>query len=176
MNGSDVYITSFRSITMFCRTNNICGIFPIFTSNMRIFYRILSVPHNTVMDLYNVMKITLQMNLEDTLTLLHLIQVSYKIVTWCGSTSFSIFVLYEWSYVGTYNVLHIPFTVLHKHFIEDSQKRYYFLDLDFSHYYFGPLLYRHSMILLVNGTFHVPVSFLSPQCSKPRTWIRYMLK
>ena len=45
-----LHITSFKSITLFCGTDNIMRIFPTFK-----FLVLLSVPQNNVMDLNNVM-------------------------------------------------------------------------------------------------------------------------
>ena len=50
------FITLFKYITMFCGTDNNSQYIPhIFRLNMGIFYGILSVPQNTVMNLNNVM-------------------------------------------------------------------------------------------------------------------------
>jgi hypothetical protein len=50
-------ITLCRSIIVSCGIVNILRNIPMFSLNVRIFSRILSVPHNIVMDLNNVMRV-----------------------------------------------------------------------------------------------------------------------
>ena len=51
-------ITLFRSIRVFCGTDNISGIFLDIVLMSRIFCMTMLVPHKTIMDLNNVMKPT----------------------------------------------------------------------------------------------------------------------
>ena len=55
-----LFITLFRSKTMFGETDNIYGVFFTFSLYTEIFCKILLVPHNIVMDLNNVMLLTLE--------------------------------------------------------------------------------------------------------------------
>ena len=50
-------MTSFISMTMLCGLTLWCKIFPVFSMNVKIFYKIPSIPLNIVMDLNNVMKV-----------------------------------------------------------------------------------------------------------------------
>ena len=49
-------ITLFRSITMFCGTDNILKNILILSSSVEIFHRKISIPQNIVMNLNNVMR------------------------------------------------------------------------------------------------------------------------
>jgi hypothetical protein len=53
--GTPINVTSFIFITVFCGTDIILGISPIFRLNVRNIHEILLVPQHNVMDLNNVM-------------------------------------------------------------------------------------------------------------------------